>query len=105
MRQTALRTATAGGKLQTREQFEACVGMLGSKGKALKALLAERRNGKRFDGVAFKRKAQAGIYEEIRGMTSAQQLAYFRKKAASGPLAAWWKAAKRRAAARRPVGR
>ena len=60
---------------------------------------------KRFDCVAFKRKAQAGIYEEIQGLSPAEQAEYYRKKAASGPLAAWWKAVHKRSAARRPVGR
>ena len=60
---------------------------------------------KRFDCVAFKRKAQAGIYEEIQGLPVSAQAEYYRKKAATGPLAAWWKAVQKRSASRRPVGR
>ena len=44
-----------------------------------------------FDCVAFKRQAQARIYEETRAMTSDEQAAYFRQRAQSGSLGAWWK--------------
>ena len=33
-----------------------------------------------FDCMAFKRKTQAQIYKEIKGMTAEEELAYFRRK-------------------------
>ena len=47
MRHHILNVARAGGKLRTREEFEAGAGMFGSKGKALRMLMAERRRDKR----------------------------------------------------------
>ncbi len=46
---------------------------------------------KRFDCIAFKREAQAEIYEEIKHLTPAQQIEYFNRHADKGPLSAWWK--------------
>lgn len=46
--------------------------------------------GKSFDCMAFKRAAQAEIYQQIKGMTHEQEIAYFRKAAANGPLAKFW---------------
>ena len=43
-----------------------------------------------FDCVEFKRQAQEKIYEEIKDLSIAEQLEYFRRKAASGPLGSWW---------------
>ena len=47
---------------------------------------------KDFDCVEFKRRAQVRIYEEIKGMSPEEEIAYFRKAAARGPLGRWWKA-------------
>ena len=44
-----------------------------------------------FDCVAFKREAQSKVYEETKGLSLKEQVAYFRKKAGSGPLGKWWK--------------
>ena len=58
---------------------------------------------KTFDCVAFKRKAQDRVYEDIRGLVPEAQREYFRKQAESGPLGTWWKAVKARSRVRRPV--
>ena len=47
--------------------------------------------GKRgIDCVAMKRRAQAKIYGDIKGSSVADQIAYFRQRAKSGKLGAWW---------------
>jgi hypothetical protein len=40
----------------------------------------------------FKRKVQAEIYEGIRGSSPEEEIGYFRRRAAAGPLGKWWKA-------------
>ena len=53
----------------------------------------KRRKPKRgFDCVGFKRKAQAEIYQQIKGLSPEEEIEYFRRWAAKGPLAKWWKA-------------
>jgi hypothetical protein len=53
----------------------------------------KRRHPKRaFDGVGFKRKVQAEIYQEIEGLSAEEEIEYFRRSAAHGPLGVWWKA-------------
>jgi hypothetical protein len=42
---------------------------------------------KQFDCISFKRLAQAGIYEQIKNLTPAQQVEFFRRQAESGPFA------------------
>jgi hypothetical protein len=39
-----------------------------------------------FDCMAFKRKVQAEIYQEIKGMTANEQIAYFRKEARASEI-------------------
>ena len=57
----------------------------------------KRPNPKRgFDCVGFKRKVQAEIYQEIKGLSPAEEIEYFRRWAAKGPLGEWWKALERR---------
>ena len=46
---------------------------------------------KEFDCVAFKRQVQGKVYQETKGLSLEEQVAYFRKKANSGPLGKWWK--------------
>lgn len=46
---------------------------------------------KSFDCVAFKREAQRRIYEEIKDLTSAEEIEYFRRKVEQGPFASWWR--------------
>jgi hypothetical protein len=43
-----------------------------------------------FDGIAFKRMAQAEMYEQMRSMTVRQQLDSLRERPQSGALADWW---------------
>jgi pyridoxine/pyridoxamine 5'-phosphate oxidase len=45
---------------------------------------------KTFDCLAFKDLAQARIRDAIRDMSHQEQQEYFRARAASGPLGAWW---------------
>jgi len=53
----------------------------------------KRRKPKRgFDCVGFKRKAQAEIYQQIKGLSPEKEIEYFRQWTAKGPLAKWWKA-------------
>jgi len=54
---------------------------------------------KDFDCIGFKRKVQAEIYEETRGLSPEEQIEYFRRRAADGPLGRWWKALERRSGA------
>jgi hypothetical protein len=42
---------------------------------------------KSFDCVEFKRQAQARIYEEIKDLTSSEEIEYFRRMAENGPFA------------------
>jgi hypothetical protein len=50
---------------------------------------------KGFDCIRFKRKVQAEIYEDIRGLSPEDEIEYFRRRAAEGPLGKWWKALER----------
>lgn len=42
---------------------------------------------KSFDCIAFKRRAQEKIYEEIKEMTAEEEIAYFKRLAKTGPFA------------------
>ena len=53
------------------------------------------RRKKSFDCIAFKRQAQAQIYKEIKGLSPKEEIAYFRRQAATGPLGNFWKALER----------
>jgi hypothetical protein len=59
--------------------------------------MKRRRPAKGFDCIAFKSKAQAEIYEEIKGLSPEEEIAYFRRRAAAGPLSKLWKALEPRA--------
>jgi hypothetical protein len=61
--------------------------------------MKRRKPEKDFDCIGFKRKVQAEIYEEIRGLSPEEQIEYFRRRAADGPLGRWWKALERRSGA------
>ncbi|MHB1037387.1 MAG: hypothetical protein ACYC35_25350 [Pirellulales bacterium] len=56
--------------------------------------MIEKRAEKTFDCIAFKRKVQAEIYEDIKDLSPAEEIEYFRKKAETGPLGKWWKSKK-----------
>ena len=43
------------------------------------------------DCVALKRQAQAKIYADTKEMSAAEEVEYFRRRARSGALGAWWK--------------
>jgi hypothetical protein len=61
--------------------------------------MKRRKPEKDFDCIGFKRKVQAEIYEETRGLSPEEQIEYFRRRAADGPLGRWWKALERRSGA------
>lgn len=50
-------------------------------------MTAPQKAEKTFDCVEFKRRAQERIYEQIKGMTPADETEYFRRAAESGPFA------------------
>ncbi|MGO9273383.1 MAG: hypothetical protein ACLQOO_24620 [Terriglobia bacterium] len=54
--------------------------------------MKRRKPEKSFDCVGFKRKVQAEIYEEIKGLSPEEEIEYFRRTAADGALGQWWKA-------------
>ena len=54
--------------------------------------MKRRKTEKPFDCVAFKRQAQAKIYDETRALSPAEQVVYFRQRAQTGALGRWWKA-------------
>ena len=54
--------------------------------------MKRRRAAKGFDCIAFKRKVQAEIYAEIKGLSPEEEIAYFRRRPATGPLGKLWKA-------------
>jgi len=58
--------------------------------------MKRRKTRKNFDCIGFKRKVQAEIYEEIKGLSPEDEIEYFRRRAATGPLAKWWKGLKQR---------
>ena len=58
-----------------------------------------RKTERSFDCIGFKRGVQAEIYEEIKGLSPEEEIAYFRREAASGPLGKWWEALGRRSRA------
>jgi len=50
----------------------------------------------RFDCLQYKWRVQEEIYEEIKGLTPAQEIEYFRRAAEEGPLADWWRKLRQR---------
>lgn len=57
-------------------------------------MLPSRPKKKTFDCIAFKRRVQKEIYEEIKGLSRQEQIAYFRRAALSDPLLSkFWKPA------------
>lgn len=59
------------------------------------------RGEKDFDCIAFKERVQAEIYEEIKDLSPAEEIEYFRKAAETGPFADWWKQVRKESARRR----
>lgn len=49
-----------------------------------------------FDCLEFKRRAQARIYEKIKGLSHDEEIEYFRRSVDEGPLGEWWKALEER---------
>jgi hypothetical protein len=46
---------------------------------------------KEFDCLAYKREVQLKIYERIKDLSIAEEVAYFQQAVDSGPFAEWWK--------------
>ena len=44
---------------------------------------------KDFDCIDFKRTAQEKIYDQIKGLTPAEEIAWFRRNVAQGPFGSW----------------
>ena len=53
--------------------------------------MRKNRAEREFDCIAFKRQAQKKVFGETKNLTLRDQVAYFRKRANSGPLGKWWK--------------
>jgi len=51
-----------------------------------------KRKAKRFDCVAMKHAIQSKIYEETKDMSFEEEVKYFRKQAANGPLGDFYRA-------------
>ena len=57
---------------------------------------------KSFDCIEMKRGIQAEIHEEIKNLTRAQELEYWRRSAEQGPWGDWWRQIYRQAKAAQP---
>jgi hypothetical protein len=57
--------------------------------------MKRRKTEKNFDRIEFKRKVQAEIDAEIKGLSPEAEIEYFRRRAATGPLGKWRKALQR----------
>lgn len=57
--------------------------------------MSQLKSEKPFDCIRMKREIQSKIYEEIKGRSAEEQIAYFRRATEEGPLSAWWKAARK----------
>jgi hypothetical protein len=66
--------------------------------------MKRRKTRKTFDCIRFKRKVQAEIYEEIKGLSPEEEIEHFRWAAASGPLGEWWKTLEQRSETPRAGG-
>ena len=51
----------------------------------------QQKPNKTFDCLAYKRRVQAQIYEEIKNLSPTEEIAYFRKRAEEGELGLWWR--------------
>lgn len=54
-------------------------------------MASRTRAEKAFDCLAYKRRVQCEIYEEIKGLDFQEERAYFQRRAEEGPLGQWWK--------------
>jgi hypothetical protein len=54
---------------------------------------------KHFDCVEFRHRAQLRIYGAIKDLSPEQEIDYFRRAAAQGPLGIWWRSLHPREAA------
>jgi hypothetical protein len=53
--------------------------------------MTEKAPEENFDCIAFKRRVQAEIYEEIKDLSPEEEIAYFRRRVETGPFAELWK--------------
>ena len=63
-------------------------------------MTSRTRTEKSFDCLAYKRRVQSEVYEEVKNLSASQERAYFEQRAEQGPLGQWWKRIK--AAAQEP---
>jgi len=56
-----------------------------------------------FDCVRFKREVQGRIFDEIKDMSAAEQIDYFRERSANGPLGEWWQSVKKGSFTKRKI--
>ncbi len=49
---------------------------------------------KTFDCLAYKRRVQAQMYDELKDLSPAEEIAYLRKHAEEGELGQWWRKVK-----------
>ena len=59
-------------------------------------MAGKTKSEKTFDCIQHKREVQSEIYEQIKGMTHEQEIAYFQHQADTGALGPWWKSVKAR---------
>ena len=57
--------------------------------------MSRRKAEKAFDCLEYKDRVQREIYDEIRGLTHEEQIAYYNRSAEKGPMAKWWRAIRR----------
>jgi hypothetical protein len=65
-------------------------------------MAGKTKSEKTFDCIQYKRQVQSEIYEQVRGMSREQEIAYFQQQADSGALGPWWKRIKARGQAETP---
>lgn len=56
--------------------------------------MSRKAGRKAFDSLAFKRRAQEKLYDEIKHLDAEHQREYVSARADSGPLGQWWQSVK-----------
>lgn len=62
----------------------------------MKATSKTTTTSKTYDCIQEKRRAQMRIHDEVRDLTPAEQIEWFRRNAEQGPLGDWWRRVKER---------
>ena len=66
-------------------------------------MMSRAKTEKSFDSLAYKRRVQSEVYEDVKEMSFEEERAYFQQRAERGPLGQWWK--RIQAARREPTDR